>query len=191
MRHNTILRKILCDMANLNEKPKRELTNKQKMFVKEYMVDLNATQAAIRAGYSAKTATWIGPQLIGKTHVAQAIQAEMDKRAAKIDVTAEKVIAELAKMAFANLQDFYDKNGSLKDIHSLPRDVAAALSQVETNLTEACAVRKVKLHDKRGALELLGKHLKLFTDRIEHSGTDGQPISLTVAFVSPHKGITE
>lgn len=170
MRHNTILRKILCDMANLNEKPKRGLTNKQQMFVREYLVDLNATQAAIRAGYSAKTATWIGPQLLWKTHVAQAIQAEMDKRAAKIDVTAEKVIAELAKMAFANLQDFYDKDGSLKDIHSLPRDVAAALSQVETNLTEACAVQKVKLHDKRGALELLGKHLKLFTDRIEHSG---------------------
>ena len=155
-----------------------KLTAKQQMFVKEYLVDLNATQAAIRAGYSAKTAEWIGPQLLGKTHVATAIQAAMDERSARVEITADRVLQEIAKLAFSNLQDFYNENGALKEIHELPRDVAAALSSVKVNLTEACAVQEVKLHDKKGSLELLGKHLILFTDKtkVEHSGTIEGPV---------------
>ena len=143
----------------------KELTPKQQMFCKEYLIDLNATQAAIRAGYSAKTAEWIGPQLLGKSHVAAKIQAEMNKRAAKIEITADKVLQEIAKMAFANVQDLYDEHGILKPISELPRDVAAAVQSVKVNLTEACAVQEVKLWDKKGTLELLGKHLKLFSDK--------------------------
>lgn len=68
------------------------------MFVKEYLVDLNATQAAIRAGYSKKTAEWIGPQLLGKSHVALEIQNEMDKRSDQVGLRAEGVLAELKTM---------------------------------------------------------------------------------------------
>lgn len=150
------------------------LTPKQEMFIREYLVDLNATQAAIRAGYSKRTAEWQGPQLLGKTHVAVEIQKLMDKRAAKIEITAEKVLQEIAKLAFSNLQDFYDANGSLKDITSLPRDIAVALSSSKVNLTEACAVQEIKLHDKKGSLELLGRHLKLFND----VGSKENPLSV-------------
>lgn len=164
------------------------MTHKQQMFVKEYLIDLNATQAAIRAGYSKKTADRIGPELLGKTCVAKAIQEAMDKRAARVEITADRVLQEIAKLAFANLQDFYNENGSLKDIHSLPRDIAVALSSTKVNLTEACAVQEIKLHDKKGSLELLGRHLKLFTDKTEITGKDGAPLDLTVNFISPTNG---
>ena len=162
----------------------KELTPKQQIFCKEYLIDLNATQAAIRAGYSAKTAEWIGPQLLGKSHVAAEIQDKMDKRAAKIEITADKVLQEIAKMAFANVQDLYDEHGILKPISELPRDVAAAVQSVKVNLTEACAVQEVKLWDKKGTLELLGKHLKLFTDKVEHGGN----IRLEVVTGVPDEG---
>jgi phage terminase small subunit len=158
------------------------LTAKQAMFVKEYLIDLNATQAAIRAGYSAKTANVIGPENLAKPCVAAAIQEAMDKRAEKIEITADKVLQEIAKLAFANIQDFYDESGILKDINSLPRDVAVALSSSKINLTEACAVQEIKLHDKKGSLELLGRHLKLFTDKTEISGKDGQPLTFIMDF---------
>lgn len=154
----------MADMA-------RELTPKQQMFCKEYLIDLNATRSAIRAGYSEKTASRIGPELLGKTWISSAIQAQMDKRAAKIEITAEKVLQEIAKMAFANVQDLYDEHGILKPISELPRDVAAAVQSVKVNMTEACAVQEVKLWDKKGSLELLGKHLVLFTDKVDSTVT--------------------
>lgn len=162
-------------MANM-----AKLTPKQEMFVREYLIDLNATQAAIRSGYSAKTAGWIGPQLLAKTHIAAAIQSQMDKRAAKIEITAERVLQEIAKMAFANMQDLYDERGILKPISELPREVAAAVQSVKVNLTEACAVQEVKLWDKKGSLELLGKHLVLFTDKVQHSGAVAVTPELTL-----------
>ena len=160
----------------------KKLTAKQEIFVREYLIDLNATQAAIRAGYSAKTAQWIGPQQLTKSHVATAIQAQMDKRAAKIEISAEKVLQEIAKMAFANVQDLYDEHGILKPISELPRDVAASIQSVKVNLTEACAIQEVKLWDKKGSLELLGKHLVLFSDKTEvkHSGTVAVAPELTL-----------
>lgn len=157
-----------------------KLSQKQELFVREYLIDLNATQAAIRAGYSKKTADRIGPQLIGKTCVAQAIQAQMDKRAAKIEITAEKVLQEIAKLAFSNLQDFYNVDGTLKEIPTLPRDVAACLLSNKINLTEAAAIQEIKLHDKKGSLELLGRHLKLFTDKTEMTGANGGPVKVSI-----------
>lgn len=153
------------------------LTYRQELFAKEYLVDLNATQSAIRAGYSEKTAYSQGERLLRNVEVAAEIQKNMDKRAAKIEITADKVLQEIAKLSFANLQDFYNENGSLKEIHTLPRDVAAALASSKVNLTEACAVQEIKLHDKKGSLELLGKHLKLFNE----VGSKDNPLNATVS----------
>lgn len=111
----------------------RPLTPKQQMFVREYLVDLNATQAAIRAGYSAKTAEWIGPQLLGKNHVAAKIQELQDIRAGQLELTAKDVLKSII----------------------LIRDKAVVEGK------HAAALK---------ANELLGKHLKLFTDKVEHSG---------------------
>lgn len=79
------------------------LTEKQKLFVKEYIVDLNATAAARRAGYSYKNADKIGHQLLGKTRVSEAIKNEMVHRAKKLDITADRILNELVKLAFLDI----------------------------------------------------------------------------------------
>ena len=136
----------------------RELTGKQKAFVAEYLVDLNATQAAIRAGYSAKTAGWIGPQLLVKTHIATEIKNAMANREKRTLVTADAVVAELAKIGFSNMQDYIQEGFTLQDIQRLTRDQAAAVQEV---VIEENRVR-FKLLDKRAALVDLGRHLGLF-----------------------------
>jgi phage terminase small subunit len=140
---------------------KRPLTAKQQMFVKEYLIDLNATAAAERAGYKDPN---IGRQLIAKNNVSVAIQAEMAKREKRTEITQDRVLNEIGKIAFVNLQDIYDEGGSLIEVKQLPREVAAALSSIKINLTEACALQEIKLHDKLRALEMIGKHLGMFRD---------------------------
>jgi phage terminase small subunit len=163
------------------------LTDKQAMFAREYLIDLNATQAAIRAGYSEKTAGWIGPQLLTKTHIAIAVQEAMNSRAGRIEITADRVLQEIAKLAFSNLQDFYDEDGGLKAIHTLPRDVAACLLTNKINLTEACAIQEIKLHDKKGSLELLGKHLRLFADRVPEDEEPPPPTRVVIEIKDARK----
>ena len=154
------------------------LTNKQKAFVKEYLVDLNATQAAIRAKYSKKTAGAIGEENLKKPDIAKAIQAEMDKRGKRTEITADKVLQELAKLGFADIRNVFNEHGQLLPIHMLPAEVAASISSIEVVTTripgsdpvEVEHTSKIKFWDKRGSLELLGKHLKLFTDKVEIGG---------------------
>lgn len=163
------------------------LTPKQAAFVREYLVDLNATQAAIRAGYSEDTAKSIGSENLTKPVIAAAIQEAMDYRAERTGITADKVLSHLARIGFADIRQIFTESGSLKDIASLPDDVAVAVQSVEvitrnssdedeSGNREIEHVHRIKLADKKGALELLGKHLTLFADRIEHTGKDGGPI---------------
>lgn len=156
----------------------KKLTAKQQMFVKEYLRDLNATQAAVRAGYSKKTSNRIGPELLGKTWISDAIQAQMDKRADKIEVNADKVLEEICRLAFADVRKIFDEHGRLLPVHSLPSEISSSISSVKvvtqripgTDPVEVEHVAEIKFWDKKGSLELLGKHLKLFTDKVEHSG---------------------
>lgn len=148
----------------------RGLTPKQQKFVDEYMIDLNATKAAIRAGYSAKRASEIGYQLLRKTTVAAAISARQKKLADKTEITAEKIINELAKIAFADMRNYATWGGrgvSLKESKDLTPDQTAAVSELSETITENGGSTRFKLHDKKGALELLGKHLGMFKDRVE------------------------
>lgn len=156
------------------------MTPKQEMFVREYLIDLNATQAAIRAGYSAKTAYAIGEENLRKPDIAAAVQAGMDKRSQKAGVDAEKVLGEISKLAFADIRKLFDEQGRLLPVHMLPDEIAASVSSVEvvttripgTDPVEVEHTSKIRFWDKRGSLELLGKHLKLFTDKIEVSTSD-------------------
>lgn len=139
-----------------------KLTEKQKRFVAEYLVDLNATQAAIRAGYSPKTANRIGSQNLSKVDV----QTEIEKRRAslrnKLEITQEKVIEELAAVAFANGTDFatITHNGlvRLTPTDEVPEEKKKAVASIK----EGQYGTEIKLHDKVRALELLGKHLGVF-----------------------------
>jgi phage terminase small subunit len=164
-----------------------KLNERQALFALEYIVDLNATQAAIRAGYSEDTAGSQGHDLLKKPEIQAAIQKAMDVRAERVGITADRVMVELGRMGFADVRQIFTASGQLRDIATLPDEVAAAVQQVEvvTKLStdvdeegnrEVEYVHKIKLADKKGSLELLGKHLKLFGDRIEVTGKDGGPI---------------
>jgi phage terminase small subunit len=154
------------------------VTPKQQRFVEEYLIDLNATQAAIRAGYSKDTAHSIGHENLSKPEIADSIAAKRKAYSERLDLSAEKVLRELALIGFANMQDYLrvtDAGDPFLDLSMLSRDQAAAIGEVTVeDFTEgrgenARDVRKVKLklNDKRAALVDLGRHLKLFTDKIE------------------------
>jgi len=96
------------------------LTAKQAAFVREYLLDLNATQAAIRAGYSEKTAVQQGPRLLGNVGVAAAIMKAQASRAERTQVDADWVLRRLADEADADLADLYDEHGGLRPVHEWP-----------------------------------------------------------------------
>lgn len=149
------------------------LTNKQRAFVREYLTDLNATQAAVRAGYSEKTARAVGHENLTKPHIATEIQEAMHERAERTNITADRVLRELAKLAFSNLLDFFRltcEGEPAVDLSNVTPEQAAALTELtvedfkDGRGDEARDVRrvKIKMADKRQALELLGRHLGLF-----------------------------
>lgn len=151
------------------------LTPKQAAFVREYLVDLNATQAAIRAGYSAKTAAEMGFENLNKPQIRDAVSKSQQARAERVEVKADDVLRELLKLARSDVRKMFTTGGSLLPVHELDDDTAAAVSSIEvvtsripgTDPVEVEYTSKIKLWDKKGSLELLGRHLKLFTDKVE------------------------
>jgi len=133
------------------------MTPKQQAFVREYLIDLNGTQAAMRAGYSARTANEQAARLLANASVSQAVQEAMDKRAERTELTADYVLSGIREVA--------------------ERCMERAPVMIGRGDTRAQAIddegRHVWSFDATGAnkaFELLGKHLKLFTDKVEHSG---------------------
>jgi len=159
----------------------KKLTVKQRKFIAEYIKTGNATQSAIAAGYSKATAYSIGQENLKKPEILKAVE----KRMKKFDVTVDNVVQELAKMGFANMLDYVrttDQGDAFVDLSALSREQAAAIQEVTVEeYTEGRGenkrdIRKTKfkLADKRGSLELLGKHLKMFTESVEIN--DKRPI---------------
>ena len=151
------------------------LNPKQQRFVAEYLIDLNATQAATRAGYSAKTADVQGCRLLGNVNVAQAVADGQAELAKGHGVTVDKIVGELAKLGFANMLNYMRVGADgdpYLDFSSISADQAAALVEVtvedfkDGRGEDARDVRRVKfkLADKRAALVDLGKHLGMFKD---------------------------
>jgi len=155
------------------------LTPKQKRFCAEYLKDLNATQAAIRAGYSKKTAKLTGHRMITNDNLQVEIQKLMKKRAERTKITQDRVLKELAYLGFSNIQDYVDASAkgfiTFKDIEKIPEEKARAIEAIKTNYKEGRI--EFKLHSKTKTLEMIGRHLGMFTDKIEHSGKiDGKLI---------------
>jgi phage terminase small subunit len=151
----------------------RKLTKKQAVFVEEYLVDLNATQAAIRAGYSPTTAHKTGSQLLGKSVVSQAVNARIKDREARTQITQDKVLREIARIALADPRKVmtWGPGGIvLADSQALSEDDAAVVGEVSESFTENGRTLRVKMNDKLRALEMLGRHLGLFKEKIELSG---------------------
>ena len=149
------------------------MTARQQRFAEEYLIDLNATQAAIRAGYSVKTAKEIGAENLTKPNIEAAISRALAERSRRTGVTADRVIAELAKIAFANIADVanFDNASAQEEAN---RDDTAAIQSVwakripveDGYITE----RVMKLHDKVKSLDLLGRHLGIFNDKLTLDG---------------------
>lgn len=139
-----------------------KLTPKQKRFVDEYLIDLNATQAAIRAGYSKNTAAEQGARLLINVNISEEIQKRRVELQNKLEITQEKVLQELAAIAFANGADFakVEDDNTVKMIPTdeLSSEKLPAIAGIKVNQYGV----EVKLHDKVKALELLGKYLGTF-----------------------------
>lgn len=149
------------------------LTPKQQLFVEEYLIDLNATQAAIRAGYSPNNADKIGSELLGKTRVSEAIKIAMAERSRRTGINQDRILAELAKIALVNPARVVNFDEATIREDALPEDLAAVASvkvkRFPTKDGEGIE-REVKFHDKNKALDLAGRHLGMFKDRLELSG---------------------
>jgi len=155
------------------------MNDRQKRFVAYYLKDPNATNAAISAGYSKKAAKEIGSRLLTNANVAAAIAEGQAKLAAKLEITAEQIARELARIAFVDPRKFFNDNGTAKRISELDDDTAAALAGIEVfeeyerrgKQRELIGyTKRFKLADKGASLERLGRHLGMFKDRI---GVDG------------------
>lgn len=148
-----------------------KLTKKQKLFIDEYLIDLNATQAAIRAGYSVESARDIGCENLTKPNIQQVIAERMAERSRRTGVNADRVVAELAKIAFVNAEDVIDTETATIKPNAAREDTAAIQSVKVKAFGEDGLEREIKMADKLKALELLGRHLGMFKDKVELSGT--------------------
>ena len=166
----------------MGSKPGQKLTPKQKRFVEEYLVDLNGTQAAIRAGYSKKSARNIAKENITKPHISAAITKACARRGERTGITADKVVHEIGKVAFANMEDFveFGPDGvKLKDSEELSREQLAAVAQVSEHTGKETSSTQFRLHDKLKALELLGRHQGLFNE-LNIGGTGEVQVSVNI-----------
>ncbi len=164
------------------------LTEKQRRFVEEYLIDLNATQAAIRTGYSEKRASEIGYQQLQKTTVQEAIQKAKVERSKRVEITADRVLQEYAKIGFSNISDYLrvktgetiidyveDEDGNKKPIMAFTQDVEVFDTEdiLREKLDAVAEIKRtrdgiaLKLHDKKGALDSMARHLGMFVDKQE------------------------
>jgi len=169
-----------------------KLTAKQQRFVEEYLVDLNATQAAIRAGYAEKRADAIGYENLRKPEIAEAVSSAMKAREERTQITQDMVLRELAKIGFSDIRKVVrwgnteirlndgSDDGLVEVYHGLALtaadeiddDTAAAIAEI----SQGKEGLRVKFHDKKGALVDIGKHLGMFKEKVELTGKDGGAI---------------
>ncbi len=152
----------------------REYLNlKQTKFVREYLIDHNATQAAIRAGYSKRSAHANGSRMLEHDGIRKAIAEGTEKHLKKAELKAEDVLNEIKRLAFVNIANAYDAKGKLLPIKEMPEDVQLAIHSMDVqeltaNGFKTGELKKIKLADKVKSLEMLAKHFKLLTDMSEH-----------------------
>lgn len=144
------------------------LTDKQEKFCREYVLDFNGARAAIAAGYSKKGADVTASKALRITKVADFIKSLQESVNDRLEVTAERIVAEYAKIGFANISDLMKEGMSFEDVVKLPRNVSAAIESVniittQTDFTTTTNV-KIKMHSKTAALDALGKHTGIYKE---------------------------
>ena len=169
------------------------LNAKQQRFVDEYLIDLNATQAAIRAGYSKNSAKVIACENLTKPDIAEAIQKAQESRQTRTYITQDRVLLELSRIAFFDPRKLLDGSGHPKQLNELDDDTAAAVAGLDL-LEEYRGegkdrefvgyVKKFKIADKNTALTNAMRHLGILTDKTEITGKDGASLVVPVLNVS-------
>lgn len=143
------------------------MNERQRLFAKEYLVDLNGKAAAIRAGYKATTADKVACYLLRRPEIAALVEEGKARRAEQKRITADRVIEELGRMAFADIRNFIDwgpQGVKLRDKSVLDRDDAGAIADVEGKGTNG-KIGRLKLYDKLAALNALARHLGMIGGR--------------------------
>ena len=148
-------------------------------FVKEYLLDQNATRAAIAAGYAEKSAHVTGNRLLSDDKIRARVESENSKLNAKADITVERVKMELARLAFYDPREFWNEDGTAKPLNEISVDARRAIAGMEVvelftgngeQRNRAGYLKKFKLADKGANLERLGRHLQMFPTKVEISG---------------------
>jgi phage terminase small subunit len=166
------------------------MTPKQERFVEEYLIDLNATQAAIRAGYSPRSAGAIGAENLEKPQIRARVDAAIAAQSRRTGVTADRVIRELARVALLNPRDVIDLD-TARVLPNASNDDTAAIASVRVKTASGDSgdseEHEVKFADKLKALELLGRHLGMFDDKLTVAGALPVQIVDDIPDASPPK----
>jgi phage terminase small subunit len=159
------------DPVGTNRKTLKNPTKSQWLFIKEYMIDLNASEAAKRAGYSEANAGKVGPHLANLPHVRATIERLMEERTYKVEITQQRVLHELALLAFSDVNHYdIDDNGNIALRQGAPKHAMRAVSKIKRKVSvdkDGNVTREVELSlwDKPNPLRLAGKHVGLFWDK--------------------------
>lgn len=173
----------------------KKLTVRQRLFVREYLVDRNGTQAAIRTGYSPKSARFEAARLLTNDNIQAEVNRLLQEQEKRVEVKADMVLSELYKIAMSDLRKLFKEDGSLKDPKDMPNDIAMAVSGIDVdeiwagqgkNRVKIGETKKVRFWDKPKALELLGKHLRMFAELHEHDFKRPLRIVSLNSVKSPH-----
>jgi phage terminase small subunit len=162
------------------------MRDKQEKFCIEYLIDLNATQAAIRSGYSEKTARQMGTENLSKPVIQERIAELRLQASAESGVTPARVLKELGRIAFAdprNVMRWGAKGVELIDSATLSDDDAATVAEASETKTKGGGSIRLKMHDKVAALDKIARHLGMFVDKHEVTGKGGEPLCGRIIYV--------
>lgn len=187
MADKTLAEQIAEEEKALLELRVEALSPRQKQFVHEYLIDLNGTQAAIRAGYSAHTAGEAAPRLLADVRIAHAVERGKAQRLSRVNMTQDTVLHEMSLLANSRLDHYYiDDEGQVRLTEGAPDGAMAAVQSIKRRTkvftdkegnTEKTYDVEIRLWDKPNPLKLMGKHVGLnFSDRVEVTGKDGGPV---------------
>ncbi len=171
------------------------LTDKQKQFCHEYIIDLNATQAAIRAGYAENSANEQGSQILVNLSIQKYISELKALRSERCQITQDEVLNELRKIALSDIRNYYNELGQILSPHELSDKAAASIQGIDVDeikeydrdqgqMKVIGVSKKIRLHDKIKALDLLGRHLGVF----EKDNSQRRDILTVVTGISPPEG---
>jgi phage terminase small subunit len=157
----------------------KQMTVQQRLFVSEYVVSQNATQAAVLAGYAKDSARQQGSDLLSRPYIIAAVAEAISRRIGTAELSANRVLEELRRLSFANVRTLFGPDGNLRPITELTLEECSAVASIEVIKKNVAAgdgkvdvVHKVKLQDKVKSLELLAKHYQLLTDVVKLEAGD-------------------